>query len=193
MAAGGVGTAVLQLCRTVDGVVTYGTASRGKHDHVRSQGCDHPIDYRSEDYVARVRELTGGRGVDLVLDALGGPDWRKGYALLRPMGMLVAFGLANAAARGPFKMLQAAGQVLRAPWFSPMSLMNENRIVAGCNMGHLWDEVDVLRAEAEALSELYTQGRIAPHVFRSYTFDEVRRAHADLEGGKTVGKVVLVP
>src|SRR5205809_908089 len=72
MAAGGVGTAVLQLCRTVERVVTIGTASASKHDYVRSQGCDHVIDYRSVDYAAEVRRLTGGLGVDLVLDALGG-------------------------------------------------------------------------------------------------------------------------
>src|SRR5437868_5609338 len=76
MAAGGGGTAALQLCRTVPGVVSYGTASARKHPYLVAQGCQHPIDYRTRDYVAEVRRLTGGRGVDLVLDALGGADWR---------------------------------------------------------------------------------------------------------------------
>jgi NADPH:quinone reductase-like Zn-dependent oxidoreductase len=75
MAAGGVGTAVLQLCRTVEGVMTIGTASARKHDHLRLQGCRHAIDPRSADYATEVRRITGGRGVDVVLDALGGPDW----------------------------------------------------------------------------------------------------------------------
>jgi NADPH:quinone reductase-like Zn-dependent oxidoreductase len=95
MAAGGVGIAVLQLCGTIDGVVTYGTASAAKHDVLRAEGCTHPIDYHSDDYVRRVRELTGGQGVDVVLDSRGGRDWKKGLSLLRPAGWLVAYGFAN--------------------------------------------------------------------------------------------------
>ena len=62
MAAGGVGTAVLQLCRTVSGVTTIGTASAQKHDYARSQGCDHVIDYRTIDYVTEVKRITNGQG-----------------------------------------------------------------------------------------------------------------------------------
>ncbi len=111
MAAGGVGTAVLQLCRTVQGVVTIGTASAKKHDYVKGHGADHVIDYRSVDYVEEVRRLTGGRGVDVVLDALGGPDWTKGYSLLAPAGLLVAFGLANANVGGKRHLLHALGHI----------------------------------------------------------------------------------
>ena len=118
-AAGGVGTAVLQLCRTVPDVVTFGTASGGKHDYVREHGCDHPIDYRSTDYAAEVRRLTadrvGGPGVDLVLDALGGPDWRKGYDLLRSTGTLIAFGWANMSGGERRSFARAAGQIARMP------------------------------------------------------------------------------
>src|SRR4029079_13723918 len=78
MAAGGVGIALLQLCRTRQTVVTFGTASAAKHDVLRAEGCTHPVDYRSEDYVARVRELTGGEGVDIVLGPLRGRDWTLG-------------------------------------------------------------------------------------------------------------------
>ncbi|MGB8330180.1 MAG: zinc-binding dehydrogenase, partial [Polyangiales bacterium] len=74
-AAGGVGTAVLQLCRSIGRVTTFGTASARKHDYIRAQGCDHPIDYHSVDYVNEVRDLTDGRGVDAVLDAVGGDYW----------------------------------------------------------------------------------------------------------------------
>src|SRR5262245_10430926 len=115
MAAGGVGTAVLQLCRTLPGVVTYGTASAKKHDFLRKQGCTHPIDYRTADYVAEVRRLSEGRGVDLVLDPLGGPDWRKGYSLLKSCGLLVAYGLANANTGGRRRILHVASQIARMP------------------------------------------------------------------------------
>ena len=95
MAAGGVGTAVLQLCRTVDDLEVFGTASAAKHDVLKAEGCAHPIDYHATDYAAEVRRLTAGQGVDIVLDPLGGHDWRKGLKLLRPCGRLVAYGFAN--------------------------------------------------------------------------------------------------
>jgi NADPH:quinone reductase-like Zn-dependent oxidoreductase len=193
MAAGGVGTAVLQLCRTVERVVTIGTASASKHDYVRSQGCDHVIDYRSMDYAAEVRRLTGGLGVDLVLDALGGPDWKKGYSLLAPAGLLVAFGLANVNVGGKRHLLRAVGQLLRSPRYSCRRLMDDNRGVAGVNLGHLWDRIDDLEGEAQALLALYQAGRIKPHVGATFPFSRAAEAHAQLEYGRNVGKVVLTP
>lgn len=193
MAAGGVGTAALQLCRTVPGVVTYGTASAAKHDAIRAQGCTHPIDYKSKDYAEEVRRLTNGRGVDVVLDALGGPDWKKGYDLLAPAGMLIAFGLANANTGGKRRLFHVLGQIARVPRFSPMKLMDQNRAVAGVNMGHLFGEVEMLREELTALMKLYAEGKIDPVVGATYPFSRVADAHAELEFGKNVGKVVLLP
>jgi NADPH:quinone reductase-like Zn-dependent oxidoreductase len=193
MAAGGVGTAVLQLCRTVDGVVTIGTASAKKHDYVRSHGCDHVIDYRSVDYVEEVKKITNGRGVDVVLDALGGPDWKKGYSVLAPGGLLVAFGLANASVGGKRNLLHALGQILGSPLYSAMKMMNDNRGISGVNMGHLWDNVDLIMEEAEALLELYRAGKIRPHIGGTYPFSRAVDAYGELENGKNVGKIVLTP
>src|SRR5215470_2743916 len=78
MAAGGVGLAAIALARVVGGVTLFGTASASKHAVLREAGVDHPIDYRSQDYVAEVKRLTGGRGVDMILDALGAPAWARG-------------------------------------------------------------------------------------------------------------------
>ena len=83
MAAGGLGTAALQLCRTIDGVETFGTASAKKHAALREECCAHPIDYHTTDYAREVRRLTGGEGVDVVLDPLGGADSRKGLKIGR--------------------------------------------------------------------------------------------------------------
>lgn len=193
MAAGGVGTAALQLARTVPGVTTYGTASATKHAFVREQGCDHIIDYRTHDYVEEIRRISGGRGVDLVLDALGGPDWKKGYSLLRPGGQLIGFGWANMSTGEGRNPLKIVGQFLGQPRFDVMGLMSDNRGVAGCNMGHLWDEVELMRSETLALFELLRAGAIAPHVDKVFRFDQAADAHRWLEQGKNVGKVVLVP
>jgi NADPH:quinone reductase-like Zn-dependent oxidoreductase len=193
MAAGGVGTAVLQLCRTVPDVVTYGTASASKHDYLRGHGCHHPIDYRSQDYAAEVKRLTDGRGVDFVLDPLGGRDWRKGYDLLKPCGTLIAYGFANVTTAGRRRLLHVLNQAARAPWYNPMKLMNDNRAVAGVNMGHLIGEQALLSAELHALLDLYRDKKIEPHVHKTFPFSRAADAHAELEYGRNVGKVLLIP
>lgn len=193
MAAGGVGIAALQLCRTVPGVVTFGTASAGKHEAIRAQGCSHPIDYRTADYAVEVRRLTGGKGVDVVLDALGGSDWRKGYALLRPAGRLVAYGFANMAAGERRNLLHVAREALSIPRFSPLALMSDNRSVAGVNVGHLWGEPEMMLAELTALIDLYRKGAIRPQVDQVFPFDRAADAHRRIQDRKNVGKVLLAP
>jgi len=193
MAAGGVGIAVTQLAKTVADVTIYGTASPQKHDLIRAIGCDHPIDYRSLDYAAEVRRMTDGRGVDIVLDPLGGADWRKGYDLLAPAGHLCAFGFANAASGPKRRILPLIKQVIKIPRFNPMKFMNDNRAVSGVNMGHLWDETGLLREELDAVLALYEQDKVHPRIDSRFYFSEAAEAHAQLEQRKNIGKVVLQP
>jgi len=192
-AAGGAGTAALQLCRSIGAVATYGTASGSKHDYAREHGCTHPIDYHTQDYVAEVRRLTNGRGVDFVLDALGGGDWKKGYGLLRPGGLLIAFGFANMNKGNSRQLVHVVSQALRVPLYTPLKLMSENRGVAGVNMGHLWDEAELLGSAAQHILALYSQGRIAPHVHATFPFEQAAEAHRLLESGQSLGKIILVP
>jgi NADPH:quinone reductase-like Zn-dependent oxidoreductase len=193
MAGGGVGLAALQLCRTVPGVTVFGTASAGKHAFLREQGFDHCIDYRTSDYMTEVRRITDGKGVDLVLDPLGGDDWKKGYDLLRPAGTLIAFGFANMAAGEKRNLFHVVSNFFKVPKFSPMSLMDHNRAVAGVNMGHLVSEVDLLIAEMRALLALYRDGKIKPIIDSVYKFDDAPNAHRRMHDRKNIGKVVLTP
>lgn len=193
MAAGGVGTAALQLLKTVPGVESFGTASASKHDHLRAMGCTYPIDYRSTDYEAEVRRITDGKGVDIVLDALGGHDLRKGYRLLRPAGRLVTFGFANAQGPGGRDIFKLLGALVRTPFFHPLQVMGDNRAVVGVNLGHLWDEQAMLQEELAALLRLYDEGVVKPVIDGVYAFDQCRDAHARIEDGKNIGKVLLKP
>jgi NADPH:quinone reductase-like Zn-dependent oxidoreductase len=193
MAAGGVGLAVVQLCRTVPEVTVFGTASASKHELLRKQGCQHCIDYRTADYAAEVSKLTEGAGVDLVLDPLGGNHWRKGYDLLRPAGMLVAYGFASIASGEKRNLFRVAERMLSVPRFSPMALMDENRAVAGVNMGHLWNHMDMLGQELDALLKLYAEGKIKPIIDRVFPFTEAAAAHRRIHERGNVGKIVLVP
>jgi NADPH:quinone reductase-like Zn-dependent oxidoreductase len=190
-AAGGVGTAAMQLAKT-RGCTIFGIASASKLDFLREQGCQHPIDANA-DYVAAVRAVVGDRGLDLVLDPVGGASWTKGYELLGPCGRLVCYGLSAAASGTKRSLFHAAIEVMKIKKYNPMDLMSDNKTVTGVNMGHLFHRLDILRPQFEALVAMYERGQIAPHVDRRFRFDEAPAAHQYIHDRKAKGKVLLVP
>src|SRR5437660_3803140 len=117
-AGGGVGLAALDIAKHI-GAKTFGTASTGKHEFLRARGLDHPIDYRNQDWLPVLKELTGGRGVELVIDPLGGNNWKKSYAALRATGRMGVFGMSVASASGIKGKLRALKAVLSMPRFNP--------------------------------------------------------------------------
>jgi NADPH:quinone reductase-like Zn-dependent oxidoreductase len=189
-AAGGVGLAAIQIAKT-RGCTIFGVASPGKHDFLREHGVQHAI--ATEGYAEAVRAIVGDRGVDLVLDPVGGRSWTEGYELLGPCGRLVAFGFSAAAAGEKRSLLRAATQFLKVKKYSPMDLMDKNKTVSGVNMGHLFTRIDMLRPQFDALVEMYVAGQIKPHVDRSFSFAEAPAAHRYIHDRKAKGKVLLVP
>lgn len=192
-AGGGVGVAAIQLARRI-GATIIGTASASKHDFLKSIGVDHCVDYRQDDFEKRVRQITEGRGVELVLDAVGGSSFAKSYRALAPTGRLGMFGMSAAATgrrRSRLALLRAAAST---PWFqfTPLSLMNQNKGVFGVNLGHLWGEQERVAAWAEALIELFRAGGIRPVIAESFPFERVADAHHFIHDRKNLGKVLLV-
>ena len=190
-AAGGVGIAAIQLARAKNCVI-FGTASPGKHDFLRKNGVHHPID-SGGDYVAAVRAVVGDRGVDLILDPVGGKSWSEGYDLLGACGRLVAFGFSAASAGKKRSLLHAASQLLKIKKYNPMKLMDANKTVGGTNMGHLFDRIDLLAPQFTALIAMYEAGEIKPHVDKTFRFDDAPAAHHYIHDRKAIGKVLLVP
>src|SRR5580658_1294482 len=190
-AAGGVGLAAIEIAKT-RGCIIFGVASTGKHEFLRQQGVQYPID-SGGDLAAAVRAVVGDRGVDLILDPVGGKSWSTGYDLLAPCGRLVAFGLSSAASGKTRNLLHAAAQVLKIKKYNPMKLMDDNKTVGGTNMGHLFSRPDLLRPQGEALLAMYDAGEIKPHVCKSFRFDDAPAAHHFIHDRKAVGKVLLVP
>lgn len=191
-AGGGVGLAALDIAKKI-GATTFGTASPGKHDFLRQRGLDHPIDYRNQDWLPVLKQMTNGRGVELVIDPIGGGHWKKSYAALRTTGRLGMFGVSTASAnglRGKLKMVKAAAQM---PRFHPLGLLNKNRGVFGLNLGHMWHEPEKVAEWVQSIMQGITEGWIQPFVDRAFTFDQAGEAHAYLEARKNIGKVVLVP
>jgi NADPH:quinone reductase-like Zn-dependent oxidoreductase len=191
-AGGGVGLAAVQLARHA-GARVIGIASAGKHAVLREEGVEHCIDGREEDWEARVRALTGGRGVELVLDAVGGASFKKSFRVLAPTGRLGMFGFSTAAT-GPRKslvsLLKGAAQM---PWFSfdPVTLMNGNRGVFGVNVGRLWEEGERVRGWLDAVLALEAQGVVRPRVAATFPLAEAGRAHQFLQDRRNLGKVLL--
>ena len=191
---GGVGIAATQLAKHF-GARVIGTASAAKHADMRALGVDHLIDYRTEDFEARTREITGGRGVELIIDAVGGESWKKGYRVLAPTGRLGLFGVSAAVSSKERSLLGMLAVLAGTPWFqfNPLSLMNANKGVFGVNLGHMWGEVDRIRGWADQLLDLWRQGVVKPKIARSFRFDEAAAAHHFIQDRKNIGKVLLVP
>jgi synaptic vesicle membrane protein VAT-1 len=190
-AAGGVGLAAIQIAKTRECTI-IGTASPSKHAFLKEQGCHHPIDSNG-DYAAATRAIVGDKGVDLVLDPVGGKSWTDGYDLLAPCGRLVAFGLSAAATGNTRNIFNALMQVMSVKKWSPMKLMDDNKTVAGTNMGHLFSRPDLIEPQLIALMEMYEKGEIKPYVDKSFSFEEAGAAHQYLHDRKAKGKVLLVP
>lgn len=190
-ASGGVGTAAADVAR-IYSTELFGTASAHHLEYARERGYDHAIDYRGTDWVREVERLTEGRGVDLVLDPIGGSHWAESLRALAPTGRLVVYGISAALGRGKLGLAQEA---LRIPWrrFSPFSLMQANHGVLGLHLGTLWDRADEVAAWMRRLLAYYGQGKVRPHVDRTFAFEEAAEAHAYIEERRSVGKVVLVP
>ena len=190
-ASGGVGTACADLGKTY-GAELFGTASPGKHDYVRERGYHHAIDYRQPDWPERVRSLTDGDGVDLVLDPIGGKHWAKSLSTLAPSGRMIVYGASSMAGGGKLSLLKMVAGI---PWtkFNPVRLMNENQGVMGVNLGHLWHAQDRVRDWAQTILGLYERGDVRPHVDRVFSFDEAAAAHQYIEDRKNTGKVLLRP
>ena len=196
-AAGGVGIAATQIAK-LRGAVVFGTASASKHEAIRAQGVDHPIDYRSLDFAAEAMRITGGEGVDVIMDALGPASFRKDYRILRQGGRLICFGIADAQAgegRSVTALLRnlATMPLATMPWWKSLSIMNENKGVFGLNMLGWWDREGDLERVTAPLRGWLEAGELSPVVAEAFPFDRAAEAHRFIHERRNVGKVVLTP
>ncbi|UXA04703.1 medium chain dehydrogenase/reductase family protein [Mycobacterium sp. SMC-2] len=186
-AAGGVGIAAVQFAKAA-GAEVHGTASPAKHQKLTELGVDRAIDYRRDGW------WRGLEPYDVVLDALGGTSLRRSYALLRPGGRLVGYGISNLQ-HGEKRSLRAAVPhalaMLRG--FNLIDQLSESKAVIGLNMLRLWDDRGTLEPWIAPLTKALEDGTIAPVVHAAVPFDEAPEAHRILAARENVGKVILVP
>jgi NADPH:quinone reductase-like Zn-dependent oxidoreductase len=196
-AAGGVGVAATQIAK-LRGAEVFGTASGSKHNVIKEQGVDHAIDYRTRDFEAEVRRITGGEGVDVIFDALGPTSFRKDYRLLRQGGRLIMYGASEVQSGERRRWATALRPLITSPfsslpWWKGLAVMNENKGAFGLNLLKWWDrEGDFARIIDPLLPHLGA-GKLRPLVAESFPFDRAGEAHRFIAERRNVGKVVLVP
>ncbi|HRQ36657.1 MAG TPA: zinc-binding dehydrogenase [Chloroflexota bacterium] len=191
-AGGGLGVAALDICRIL-GAETYGTASPEKHAFLQERGLKHPIDYRNFDYERVVMDLTGGRGVHMVLDSLGGVHWPKNYRLLMPTGRLVHLGLSSMAPGRTRSWLRYWRGAIMLPFYTPFRLMRDNKAIIGIDLQHLWGQANMLRPYLQQIITWYDDALFRPHVDATFPFADAPLAHHYLHNRKNKGKVLLIP
>jgi NADPH:quinone reductase-like Zn-dependent oxidoreductase len=189
-AGGGVGIAAIQLARLRRARI-IGTASAMKHDALRSFGVEHAIDYRTADVEHEVKRFTQGRGVDVILDPLGGRSFAKSYRLLAPLGRLVVYGVSSIAAGERRSLWHLVREWAAMPVFSPLSMINRNRGVIGLHLGHLWSETRQLALAMDQLLGEFGAGRLSPVLSKCFPLDRARDAHRFIQSRGNIGKVVL--
>jgi NADPH:quinone reductase len=178
-AAGGMGNALIDLAKVADLTVIGVVSSEAKARFAHELGADHVIDRKAETISARVNEITGGRGVDIIIDPVGGPSIPGNLAMLAPCGMLVVYGGLGGKAQLDLQ------PTLRA---------SKNSVAIRQFSIHTWDHlVDERRAGMRALIDMLAAGKLHPRIHARLPLTEAARAHQMLESGVVLGKLLLVP
>ncbi|MGD1146635.1 MAG: quinone oxidoreductase [Thermoanaerobaculaceae bacterium] len=177
-AAGGVGLIACQWAKHLGATVIGTVSTEEKAALARSHGCDHPIVTRREDFVARVKEITQGRGVRVVYDSVGKDTWEGSLDCLQPLGMMVSYGNSS----GP------------VPPFSPLVLSAKGSLflTRPTLMAYTARREDLL-ASAGELFDVIRGGAVRVEINRRYPLGEAADAHRDLEARRTTGSSVLLP
>lgn len=182
-AGGAVGEAMLQLGKLLD-LEVYGTVSKSKHELIKRLGAT-PIDYKSEDFVERIRSLTGD-GVDAVFDPIGGDNFKRSFSVLRRGGKLVAYGFHNAV-QGKGGSIPLDFIRLQLWNFWPNGRSTAFYLITALRQKHAdWFSEDLTK-----LFDLLAQNKIKPIIAACMPLAEVKRAHELVEQAEVQGKIVL--
>jgi NADPH2:quinone reductase len=177
-AAGGIGLIASQWAKHL-GATTIGTVgSADKGELAKAAGCTHVINYKTEDFVKRTKELTNGQGVDVVYDGIGKDTFPSSLDCLKPLGLWVSFGNSSGSVP-PFELsaLQSRGSLYATrPTLVTYTAKRED-----------------LLANANELFDVVGKGIVKINVNHSYALKDAAQAHKDLEGRKTTGSIVLLP
>ena len=189
-AAGGVGTAAVQLAKAL-GCEVFGTASKdSKLDLIRKLGADHPINYHTEDFVAFIRDKTGGQGVDVVLEVVGGEVFRKSMDILNPFGRMAVIGFAslNLNKLNPLSWWKTWKDI---PRVKIDAMATASQVVGASHLGYLLKDTERMMKIWSDLSSFTVQHELRPVVGHEFKFEEMAVAHKLMESRNSQGKIVI--
>ena len=180
-AAGGVGTAVIQLAKLAGVKVIGLTSSDAKAEFAKSQGYDHIINYKTANVVRRVKEITEGRGVEIILNSVAGDTFKRDFKMLAPLGQIIWFGMAAGSPQGNLAEQLGAAFVKSGGirTFMLPSIFELDPALMARSAGILFKDL--------------ADKRIKPHIYERLPLSEAARAHELLESSKVQGKLILKP
>ena len=190
-AAGGVGTAALQIARHLGAIVYATVGSEAKMKIAEELGADVVINYLEDDFAASIRSETNGAGLDVIFDSVGGKIMRMGWKLLAPMGRYVLYGFAAIATEHGVNKFKALQESISVPLIYPPSMVTKNVSLMGFNLYFLSQKTSYLRRAREQLLRWYEKGILRPIVGSVFSFDKIVEAQRFLQSRKSVGKVVV--
>lgn len=192
-AAGGVGSALLQLARLAGLETVAVVGSAHKVAFAKDFGAHAVIDKSSENLWQRARDLAP-EGYDAILDANGYTTLQESYAQLAPTGKLIVYGSHSLLPKegGRINYFKAGWGLLRTPRFNPLKMLSENKTVSGFNISFLFSRQDLLDEAMTDLLRWLAAGKLRPPAVTEVPFENAAEAHRLIESGKSVGKIVLV-
>ncbi|UCF93057.1 MAG: zinc-binding dehydrogenase [Desulfobacterales bacterium] len=191
-AAGGVGSALLQLGRLANCRMIGVVGARHKVESARAFGADVVIDKSREDLWARAKAICPA-GFDVVFDGNGPSTLKQSYQHLAPMGKLVTYGFHSILPKGggfPNYLKLALGY-FRIPRWNPLHMTNANKSIIAFNLSYLFNRRDLLQEAMEALLNWVAEGKVKPPVAQRFPFEKVADAHRAIASGATTGKLIL--
>jgi len=193
-AAGGVGSSLVQLCR-IKGIKTIGViGSPHKRQLLEELGCDFIIDKSGEDLWKKVKEYAPG-GVDLAFDANGVETMKESYNHLASCGKLMVYGAHSMFPKtgGKVNWPKLVKDFLRTPRFNPLNMTSQNKSLITFNLSFLFGKEELFQEAIRDLLRWYEEDKVKIPAVKTFGLHEVGLAHKELESGKTVGKLVLIP
>ena len=177
-AAGGVGLLLVQMAHNIGARVIATVSTEAKAKLAREAGADDVVLYTQSDFEAETKRLTGGKGVDVVYDSVGKTTFEKGLNVLHPRGMMALFGGSSGA----------------VPPFDLINLSTKGSLyVTRPTLAHYIATREELIARSSAVFDMMAAATLSLRIEHTYPLSEAERAHRDLEGRRTTGKLLLIP
>lgn len=189
--AGGVGTALIQLCK-LKGCEVFATAgSADKMDYMRQNGADHVINYREVDYAAFIREKIGDERLDMTFNPIAGSTFKKDFGLLGSGGRLALFGGSERSGK-KWGLLSTLNFVRKMGVLIPIGTMMRSKSILGVNMLKIGDnKPDTLQRCLQNVAKMVVDKELNPHVGGRFKASQLAEAHAMLEDRKSTGKIIV--